>query len=300
MSRLWMVCVYALLFAFPQGARAVEPEKQQQTWRFVQNGPESPGDQRYTYHWSVLKAALDATRASHGDYSVAWASYLNEPRQIKEMQTENGAINTMVLDSTFELERDLIPVKIPIDKGLLGYRVFLIRAEDQPRFNAVRTLADLRKFSMGQGSDWSDMDIYQSAGFQVVGGDRYDALFDMLMNRRFDAFGRGVTEVTDELLTHQGRYPSMAIEQSTMLYYPMPVYFWFPKTSKGRMYAKRVEAGMLKISQNGTLDRMFKEHFGPTIEALQLKKRRLFRIPNPNLPANQPYNNKAWWFDPTH
>lgn len=268
------------------------------SWRFVQNGPESPGDQRYSYHWMVLKAALDATRSNYGDYSLAWSTYMNESRQIAEMKKDRGLINTLVLDSTAELERDLIPVKIPVDKGLLGYRVFLIRAEDQPRFSAVQTIDDLRKFKMGQGSDWSDVAIYRSAGFQVVGATRYESLFDMLMHNRFDAFGRGVAEVVDELAARQSKYPTMAIEQTVLLHYPMAVYFWFPKTNEGKLYAKRVTEGMGVISKNGTLDRIFKEHYAPLLSQLQVKKRRVLRIANPNLPPDQPFDDKTLWFDP--
>lgn len=299
MTKVAQLFVRILIAASLYGVGAAWATDPNSNWQFIRNGSESPDDQRYTYHWDVLRAALDATRPSYGDYVLATApSYMNESRQIVEMKKGDGAINTMVLDSTAELETDLIAVKFPIDKGLLGYRVFLIRLEDQPKFSAVRTLDDLRKFMMGQARDWSDVAIYKNAGFDVVVGSRYETLFDMLMHKRFDAFGRGVTEVIDELGTYQKKYPSMAIENSLLLYYPMPVYFWFPKTAQGKLYAKRVDEGMHQIVKNGTFDRMFKVHFGPLINDLQLKKRRLFRIPNIDLPADQPFQDKTLWFDP--
>ncbi|WP_342616172.1 hypothetical protein [Rhodoferax sp. GW822-FHT02A01] len=269
-----------------------------QAWHFAVNGPETPGDQRYRYHWSVLKAALEATRPTFGNYSVTMAEHMTEARQIAEMKETRGQINTMVLDSTTELERDLIAVKIPVDKGLVGYRVFLIRAEDQPRYSAVRTLDDLRQFSMGQGKDWSDVAIYKTAGFKVERGVSYEGLFEMLMNKRFDAFGRGATEVMDEFQARQKRYPGMAIEKDLLLYYPMPVYFWFPRTETGRLHANRVETGMNAIVRNGTLDRLFKQNFAPLIKALNLQNRRLFRLTNPDLPPDQPFSNAQLWFDP--
>ncbi|WP_267876184.1 hypothetical protein [Duganella rivi] len=36
-----------------------------------------------------------------------------------------------------ELEQQYVPVRLPVDKGLLGYRLFLIRGADLPRFAAV-------------------------------------------------------------------------------------------------------------------------------------------------------------------
>lgn len=267
-------------------------------WRYVTNGPESPSDLRYAYHWKVLRAALDASRHDFGDYSVTMAQFMTESRQVAEMTSRNGQINTMVLDSTSELERDLVPVKIPVDKGLLGYRVFLIRSEDQVKFSAVTTLNDLRKFSIGQGSDWSDVAVYKAAGFNVVGGTSYEGLFNMLMYKRFDAFGRGVTEVLPELKGHREKLPEMVIEKDILLYYPMPVYFWFPKTDEGRRFAKRVEFGMNMVVNDGTLDRMFRENYGPVIKELNLKSRRIFKVENPDLPPNQPFKDARFWYDP--
>jgi ABC-type amino acid transport substrate-binding protein len=267
-------------------------------WNFVHNGPEAADDHRYDYHWTVLKAALESTRARYGDYTLKDGEFMTEARQITEMKASSGRINTMVLDSTAELERDFLPVKVPVDKGLLGYRVFLIHSKNQTRFSQVTSLDDLRKFSMGQGADWSDVAIFKAAGFQVVAGSSYAGLFDMLMRDRFDAFGRGVTEINPEYEVHVKRLPGLTIEQTVLLYYPMPVYFWFPRSPKGEQLAQRVREGMQTISSNGTLDRLFKKEFDPLIKSLRLKNRLLLRIPNPLLPADQPFDNRRYWFDP--
>ncbi|MDP3815655.1 MAG: hypothetical protein Q8Q83_11365, partial [Pseudomonas sp.] len=206
--------------------------------------------------------------------------------------------NTLVLDATQALEEALLPIRIPIDKGLLGYRVFLIQAEDQPRFAAVQSLEQLRQFSFGQQRDWSDVAIYKAAGLPVVTGSSYEGLFRMLMARRFDAFGRGVTEVSGELAHWRAKYPQMAIENELLLYYPLPVYFWFPRTPEGSRHVQRVEEGMLALIADGTLDRLFVEEYGATIESLGLRERRMLRIANPALPPGQPFDNKAYWFDP--
>jgi ABC-type amino acid transport substrate-binding protein len=267
-------------------------------WRYLQNGPESAADERYAYHRKVLQAALEVTRNDFGGYTMGSAPFMTESRQIVEMQRADGLINTLVLDPTLEMMRDLIPVRVPIDKGLLGYRVFLIRGEDQERFSAVRTLDDLRKFSMGQGSDWSDVAIYRAADFKVVTGVSYDGLFNMLMVKRFDAFGRGATEVLGEWSARRKELPAMAVEKDLLLYYPMPTYFWFQKTMQGQQMALRVDQGMRKLVANGALDKMFKAEFGALIERLQLKRRRIFHIPNPNLPPDEPFEDKRLWFDP--
>ncbi len=272
-------------------------------WHFVHNAPEAADDRRYEYHWRVLRAALDATRKKYGAYVLEPGLPMSEKLQVVEMQRARSAqnpraLNTMVLDATVALEESLQAVKIPVDKGLLGYRVFLIPAEDQVRFSSVQSLDQLRQFSYGQQREWSDVAIYQAAGLEVVAGSSYEGLFHMLMLGRFDAFGRGVTEVSGELEHWRKRYPQMTIEKELLLYYPLPVYFWFPRTEEGSRHARRVEEGMLAIVADGTLDRLFSEEYAATIKALHLNKRRLFRIANPLLPPGQPFDNKAYWYDP--
>jgi hypothetical protein len=266
---------------------------------FVHNGVESPADTRYDYHWRVLRAALDATTAQWGPYVLQPAPFMNETRQVAELQKPDGQLNTMVLDSTRELEDKLTPVRLPIDKGLLGYRVFLIRKGDQERLNTVQTLAQLRSFSIGQGADWSDTRILQQAGFHVVTGYSYEGLFGMLDHQRFDAFGRGVAEVQGEMAAFGKQYPSMAIENKLLLYYPLPMYFWFGPDAAGQERARRVEQGMRLIQAQGVFDRLFKAEFGGLVQSLNLKGRRLFKIDNPLLPERSKTFDKRWFYEPT-
>jgi hypothetical protein len=286
-----------LLAAFAPLARVHADDSER--WHFSYNGPESAQDLRYQYHWRVLRAALDATRGTYGDYVVEPGVSLNERLQLFEMQRPNGRLNIIVRNPTVALEQALQPIKVPIDKGLLGYRVFLIRAQDASRFAAVQSLDDLRQFSFGQGRDWSDVAIYAASGLKVITGSSYEGLFGMLMLHRFDAFGRGVSEVAAEFKQAHQQYPQLLIENELLLYYPLPVYFWFPRTAEGDRHAQRVAEGMALIVANGTLDRLFNEEYGAVIKAMHLHKRRIFKIANPNLSADQPFANKAYWFVPS-
>ncbi|MDF3193642.1 hypothetical protein [Pseudomonas sp. 1928-m] len=279
------------------GVRAADALAEQ--WRFVHNAPETADDQRYDYHWRVLRAALEVTREQYGDYRLEPGQPMSEKLQVVEMQRPHGGLNTLVLDATQALEESLRPVKIPVDKGLLGYRVFLIQAEDQPRFAGVQSLAQLRQLRFGQQREWSDVAVYQAAGLPVVTGTSYEGLFHMLMLRRFDAFGRGVSEVSGELTHWRKKYPQMAIERELLLYYPLPVYFWFARTDEGRWRAQRVEEGMHALIADGTLDRLFTEEYAATIEQLGLDRRRTLRIANPHLSSNHPFDKPAYWFTPT-
>jgi hypothetical protein len=47
-----------------------------------------------------------------------------------------------------EWEQKLIPIRIPIDKGISCYRISLIDSRNQDLFSAVRTLDQLKHLSL--------------------------------------------------------------------------------------------------------------------------------------------------------
>jgi len=265
---------------------------------YVYNAPESPADQRYVYHWEILRTALERTTAAYGPFVLTPAVAMSERRQADELQRATGALTVMYLDTNPTFERSLEPVRIPVDKNLAGFRVFLIRAEDRARFAAVHTLEDLRALKVGLGLGWLDVEILRHSGFEVVTGSSYDGLFAMLVNRRFDGFLRGAVEILGEHEQRHAAMPDLAIEDSLLLYYPLPMYFWFSRTAQGRRLAARVRDGMQAMIDDGSYDRIFLAHHGHKIEQLHLASRRILEIPNPFVGPETPLEDTRLWFDP--
>jgi hypothetical protein len=279
-----------LLVSFAGAARA-------QVMTYIYHAPESSLDVRYLYHWEILRTALDRTTPKWGAYRMVPSGFMTERRQAFELKNATGKLTVMYLSTTPDFEQHLIPIRIPVDKNLGGYCVFLIRRDDQKRFANVRTIDDLRRFTYGLGLGWIDVDILKANGLRVVTGSSYDGLFEMLVNKRFDIFLRAATEVLAEYGQRKGSLP-LAIEDSIVVYYPMPMYFWFPKTSEGRGLAARAEEGMRMMIADGTYDQIFDSYQRRKIERLRLKERRIIRITNPFLGAETPFADKRLWFDP--
>jgi hypothetical protein len=223
---------------------------------------------------------------------------MTEARQRYEIEHPTGKLTVMYLSTTPEFERSLVPVRIPVDKNLGGYCVFLIRAEDKGRFAKVKTVDDLRRFTYGLGLGWVDVGILRYNGFKVVTGSNYDGLFEMLLHKRFDVFLRAATEVLDEYAQRKKTLPNLTIEDSILFYYPLPMYFWFPKSAEGRRLAARAEEGMRMMIADGTYDAIFNKYQRAKIERLHLKERRLFTIRNPYVGPETPFSDKRLWFDP--
>jgi hypothetical protein len=282
----------ALLLATAAAARA------QQAMTYVYNAPESALDVRYEYHWEILKTALEKTQATWGPYRMMRSSFMTERRQVFELTHATGKLTVMYLGTTPELERTLIPIRIPVDRNLGGYSVFLIRDGDQPRFDAIRSMDDLRRFTFGLGLGWVDVDILHAAGLRVVTGSSYDGLFEMLGQKRFDAFPRAAVEVLDEYARRRTQLPTLRIEDHLVLYYLLPMYFWFPKTASGRRLATRAEEGMRMMIADGTYDRIFDRYQRRKIDRLDLKHRRVLRIANPFVGPDLPTGDRRLWFDP--
>ena len=287
-----MVSAIALLIVFT----AVAPPPRPMT--YVYHPPESALDVRYLYHWEILRTALERTTPKWGPYKMVPSERMTEQRQTFELKNHTGKLTVMYLSTTPDFERNLVGIHIPVDKNLGGYCVFLIRKNEQARFDNVKSLDDLRKFSYGLGLGWIDVDILRANHFNVVTGSSYDGLFEMLVNRRFDIFLRAAVEVLDEVDQRKEKLKDLGIEKNIVFYYPLPMYFWFPKTEEGRRLAARAEEGMRMMIADGSYDRIFDKYQRWKIERLRLKERRIFRIDNPFVGPETPFADKRLWFDP--
>lgn len=270
-----------------------------ETMRFVHAPPEVSGDQRASYFWELLAAALESNRHIYGDYEIA--SYpvpMSHARTIAEMEAGGqGRVNIFVPGTNPDLEKRLLPVRIPIDKGLLGYRLFLIMPEAQARLDTVRDVANLRQFTVGQGEPWADARILDANGFKLVLANGYVGLFKMLDARRFDLLSRGIDEIWSEWQLHKAHIPSVQIERTLILHYPMPRYYFVPRTAQGERMAQRIEDGLHRLSRSGEFDRRYLVYKRSVLGDLDLGGRRVLHIPNPFFVPSIPYSDRRWWDD---
>eukprot|EP01041_Mallomonas_annulata_P016097 gene16097-33795_t len=208
-------------------------------------------DDRYDYDWLILRTALEKSAPAFGPFEMRQLDEaMSPPRVAQELTLAKGRINVLARATSPAVEQQFLPIRIPIDKGLLGLRVFLVRAVDLPRFAAVRSVQDLRAMRAGQGKDWADVSILRAAGIPVVEG-TFERLYSMLMAGRFDFYSRGVDEAPRELSEAQGKYPGMTLEPSLLLEYPLPRYIFVRRDAEGERLARRITAGLESMVQDG-------------------------------------------------
>jgi len=260
---------------------------------------ESAADSQYVYDHELLRLALERTRDSHGAYELRPSTApMNQARAAEEIVAGSGAVTIFARSTAPEHEQRMRPIRIPIDKGLVSYRLFLIRADLQPRLDAVRSADELKRFSVGSFVTWADTKILRDGGFEVVTGDSYEGLFRMLVAKRFDLFSRSVDEAYREYDERKTVLPEMAVDDKLLLYFPTTRYFFVQRSEVGEKLAARVEAGLEKMIKDGSFDAHFKKHKGPLIARANLKNRRVFRIGNPFLSKEMPLSRRELWYDP--
>ncbi|MGH8806455.1 MAG: hypothetical protein ACREX0_01085 [Noviherbaspirillum sp.] len=270
-----------------------------ETTTFIYPRSISSVDSQYMYDYDLLRLALEKTRAEFGHYELRHSDVgMAQARAAEEIYAGTGTVNIFARSTSVEHEARMLPIRIPLDKGLISYRIFLIREEDQRRFSSIRTLDDLRELSVGSYTTWADTKILRDNGFSVVTGESYEGLFKMLIANRFDFFSRSVDEAYREYDERSEQLPTMKVEDAVLLHFPTTRYFFVQRSPAGEKLARRVEHGLNQMIKDGSFDILFRKYKGPLIDRAHLKTRRMFRIPNPHLPPETPLARRELWYDP--
>lgn len=218
---------------------------------------------------------------------------LAQQRTIQLVATQGGT-DVVWTFTTAELEQKLQPIRIPIDRGLLGWRLLLIRATDEARFAALSTTAELAAMTAVQGHDWPDVKVLQQNNFKVVTGANYQGLFEMLRLGRADYFPRSINEIHYEHRTQSKG--ELLIAEGLALFYPAPMYYFVNK--EDTELAQAIDRGLREAIADGSFRTLFLQHFADDIEQAKLNGRKIFRLENPELSDLTPLSNRELWFDP--
>jgi hypothetical protein len=202
----------------------------------------------------ILSLALEKTQNCVGDFRVVHFLHKYSSKRFRaELFKRNGVIDIYWSMNSPQIQKDLLPIKIPLLRGMNGYRVLVIRREDESKFKNIRTLGDLSDFSAGQGVDWPDVDILRDNGLKVVTSNQSDLLYKMLAGKRFDYFPRGVHEAWSELELNGD--DSLMVSNDIVLFYPAPVFFIVNKNN--RRLADRIYRGLELAKADGSFQRLF-------------------------------------------
>lgn len=251
--------------------------------------------------YMVDAVELALSRIDHNYQIEMVPGDLTQTRNIE--MVDSGELDIMSAATNKEMEELLEPVRIPLMKGLLGYRVMIIHADNQAYFDGIDTFDELKEVSMGQGTRWADTQILEHNGLNVVKVNKFPSLFYMVDAGRFDAFPRGVNEPFAEVEQwgKDGQWGEqgleLAVEKRLMLMYRMPFYMY---TSKSRpQLAADIERGLNLAIADGGFDELFfgSDMVQDVLQKANMGQRKVFPLDNPTLPEATPVDRPELWLD---
>jgi len=255
-------------------------------------------DISYDYHIELLSLAL--TKVSpHGTAPLfEKKGQMAYGRALQEL-IKGEILDVYWLGTDRHKESALNAVKIPLERGLMGFRKFTIRRESKAQFDKIDSLDDLRKLVACQGTHWPDIKVLEAAGLSVMSSPVYENLFVQVNRRRCDYFPRGYHEGESELEQRKSIYPDLIHYQDIILHYPLTVYFF---TSKKKLsLAKKIETGLMKAIEDGSFLRHMQthpltRHVFPVERWMHVKH--YFHLHNPEIKNTNIVTNKKLWFQP--
>lgn len=235
--------------------------------------------ERHQYFLELLNLAV---KNSGSKTKVTFVEAKNDRLQGYNVRAvQKGKLDVIWTMTDSKRETQLLPIRIPLYKGMLGHRICIIQKDKLNRFKDIRSIEDFerRRLTIGQGHDWPDTKVLKSNGLQVVTGHSYEGLFGMLKKGRFDCYARGINEPWSEI--DKFGSGSLDIDRHISLIYHSPVYFFVGK--QHNQLAKMIESGLNKSIDSGEFDQLFEKYNGKFLKLAELDKRQNIRLKNPDL-----------------
>lgn len=229
----------------------------------------------------LLALALSLSSERYGPYRLEQQKQESViRRQLLELEP-GGKLNVAVAIPSPEWLERARPVRFPLMKGLSSFRFFLGNKANQPLYDGVNRVEDLKRLSIGQGPGWSTIKPLQDSGFRIGLGGAHATLIPMLQSGRFQLLMRSVFEVGPELQANRLNHPDLMIVDDFAVFTYMPMYY-FVARDQPRL-AERIEYGLKLAHASGKMDRLFQQYFGSSLALLKNRQLKVFRIPNTNI-----------------
>lgn len=208
----------------------------------------------FDYELSVLRLALANAPGNH-QLEIVPLPDATQERIFSYLDSPNPPVNVFFSGYSPEREHHLLQVNIPLTRGLLGYRLLVVKGARVGELSCIDSLSDLQHYRIGSGIGWPDSEILSANDLQVVTS-RYENLWRMLEAERFDLFHRGVQEVFTELTKPE--HTDLSVLPGIMLQFRFDYFFY---VSRHRPDLQRIlQQGLLNAYNNGAFMANFESH----------------------------------------
>lgn len=286
----WVVACCSLLLVF---ASALSCAQDVSPIRIPQS--RSADDTGYLYFSELLTKALHKGANGRRIPPLAPAIPMSTERKIHELRL-GRTLDLFWLAGSKSRARDLLVVPIPLERGLIGYKQFIINKNKAADFDGVKTVGDLARLKACQEAHWVDANIFRDAQLPMVTSVNFENLYKQLAAGRCDYFPRGYHEARIELARRKDRYPDLMVYEPLILHYPFAAYFFVHKDNK--VLAQWLQDGLEAMIDDGELltFMMRHEHTRSAFPLGGAAPKRMLEIPNHYLPDFSNDTNIRYWF----
>lgn len=247
------------------------------------NGNKSPIRQHYELE--ILNSLLSATEKEFGKFTLN-----NDLTDYLLAEDEGNVFNAgadilvTVAGNTKFAQHNKIVIPKPIAKGLLGYRLLIIKRDKLATFKQINSAEQMQALTIGIPATWADAHLFRANNYCVCEKGSFAEIFQRLQHNEFDYVALGANEIEEAFTTMAEPLGDLVIAPSLMLYYPFPLVFYIhPQQVE---LAARVARGLQCITNNGQLAAIFDKYHGDIVERLSLRQRKTFSLHNPILPES--------------
>jgi ABC-type amino acid transport substrate-binding protein len=208
----------------------------------------NPAEEYILLLLDIILANSDGVKLTLVDNSTT-----TQARLLKHL--DNNRLDLVFMGTNQLREEKYLPIRIPVHRGLLGYRVFLIHKDNIALFKRISDLSSLKKLVACQDNHWPDTKILRDNGYAVTTSSLYNSLFNMLDIGRCDYFPRSIVEAYAEKNIKGAELPNLVVFDDIILHYNMPSYFFLRKGDEET--ADIIRRGFLLSIEDGRFEAFF-------------------------------------------
>ena len=176
--------------------------------------------------------------------------------------------------------KPVIKLNSPICKGLLGHRILIVREQDQPTFHHIHS-DQLKSLTAGIPATWADAELFRANGYRVLEQGTLPEILKLLSDKKCDYVSLGANEVKSIYQEHASLLEGLMIEESILLYYPLPLVFYVHPDKV--QFAQLLDDKLQDFMLSGEFDSLFNQHFGNVVSSTGLESRKIINLTNPEL-----------------
>lgn len=254
--------------------------------------PEGVDPANKTYMQKILTGALKAT-ATEGEEVEVKEVVINAGYHTRTYLLNHHDVDVAYFPASQKYEQQLIPIRVPLYKNLIGYRTLVIKADQQAKFNTIKSFEALKELINGSRDTWITTKVFAHHHFNYVPVTSMNNIYKMLAAGKVDYSTRGVIEAEHDLQILKNEFPSLKIEDTLLFYFELPVYFFVAKGNQE--LANRITDGLMIMIENGTFDKLFQQIFNTIPVDLNLHNRTVIALENPFQSSRTRHNARTFW-----